>query len=119
MKIIDIISKSIKPGLYEKGTSFMWTDNYISKQLLNVHLNPEIDLGSRKMTTIKSTAEWILKIKQEDKELEILDLGCGPGLYSEIFSQSGHKVTGVDISQTSIDYAKKEAIRKKIRNRIH
>jgi SAM-dependent methyltransferase len=114
MKILDILSQSIKPELYEKGTSFMWTDDYISKQLLNIHLNPDIDLGSRKTTTIKSTADWILKMQQQNKKLEILDLGCGPGLYSEIFAQGGHKVTGIDISQTSIDYAKNEATRKNL-----
>lgn len=114
MKISDILSKSIRPELYEKGTSFMWTDEYISKQILNIHLNPDIDLGSRKMTTIKKTADWILKIQPQKKKLEILDLGCGPGLYSEIFAQSGHKVTGVDISQNSINYAKSEASRKKL-----
>jgi len=114
MKITDIISKSAKPGLYEKGTSFMWADPYISKQLLNVHLNPGIDLGSRKMTTIKSTADWMLRMQPQNKTLEILDLGCGPGLYASIFAQSGHHVTGVDISKTSIDYARSEAYRMKL-----
>ena len=60
MKITDIINNSSKPELYEKGDSVMWTDNHISKQLLNVHLNSEMDLASRKTLTIKSTVEWIL-----------------------------------------------------------
>jgi ubiquinone/menaquinone biosynthesis C-methylase UbiE len=114
MNILDILSKSSKPQLYEKGTSFMWTDEHISKQLLNIHLNPDINLGSRKLSTIKTTAAWILKLQPQNKKLEILDLGCGPGLYSEIFAQSGHKITGVDISKTSIDYAKNEASLKKL-----
>ncbi len=110
MKIADILSKSDKPELYKKGTSFMWTDKYISKQLLNIHLNPDIDLASRKMSTIQTTANWILETQQSNRKLEILDLGCGPGLYAEIFAQQGHNVTGVDISKTSIDYAKQHAI---------
>lgn len=114
MKIQDILSKSIKPGIYEKGTSFMWTDEYISKQLLHIHLNPDVDLASRKTTTIKSTVEWILKMQPQNKKLEILDLGCGPGLYSEIFAGYGHNVTAIDISKTSIDYAKKEAALKNL-----
>lgn len=109
MKITDIISKSVKPVIYEKGTSFMWTDEHISKQLLNIHLNPDIDLGSRKMSTIIKTANWILDTQKSKNKLNILDLGCGPGLYSEIFAQKGHSVTGIDISKTSIDYAKKSA----------
>jgi 2-polyprenyl-3-methyl-5-hydroxy-6-metoxy-1,4-benzoquinol methylase len=114
MKITDIISKSEKPTIYEKGNSFMWTDSYISKQILNIHLNPEIDLGSRKMSTIQKTANWILDSQREKSNLKILDLGCGPGLYSEIFARNGHKVTGIDISKNSIDYAQKSAKEKSL-----
>ncbi|WP_167619312.1 class I SAM-dependent methyltransferase [Maribellus sediminis] len=105
MKITDIITTAAKPGLYEKGTSFMWTDEYISKQLLQIHLNPDIDLGSRKFSTIKKTANWILDSAPSEHPLHILDLGCGPGLYTELFAEKGHKVTGIDISKTSIEYA--------------
>ena len=114
MKISEIISKSEKPELYEKGTAFMWTDVHISKQLLNVHLNPDIDLASRKKSTIEKTANWILERQKEKGKLNILDLGCGPGLYTEIFAEKGHNVTGIDISTNSIEYAKKSAEDKKL-----
>ncbi len=104
MNITELITKMGKPVLYEKGTAFMWTDEHISKQLLNIHLNPDIDLGSRKKATIQKTANWILETLGK-KNATILDLGCGPGLYAEIFAQKGHKVTGVDISENSINYA--------------
>ena len=109
MKIRDIITAAAKPRLYEKGTSFMWTDEYISKQLLQIHLNPDIDLGSRKFSTIKKTAKWILDSANTDNPLNILDLGCGPGLYTELFAQKGHHVTGVDISKVSVEYARNSA----------
>lgn len=114
MKITDIISKSVKPIIYEKGTSFMWTDEHISKQLLNIHLNKDIDLGSRKMSTIIKTTNWILDTQKEKGKLNILDLGCGPGLYSELFAKRGHSVTGIDISKSSIDYARKSAADNKL-----
>jgi len=109
MKISKIISQFEKPELYAKGTSFMWTDEYISKQLLDTHLNPNVDLASRKKTTIEKTASWILGTQKDKGKLNILDLGCGPGLYSEIFAEKEHKVTGIDISKNSIEYAKKSA----------
>jgi SAM-dependent methyltransferase len=109
MRILDIISKSGKPEVYSKGTSFMWTDEHISKQLLNIHLNVDSDLASRKKPTIETTVNWILEIQKEKGKLNILDLGCGPGLYAELFAEKGHTVTGVDISKTSIDYARKSA----------
>jgi len=113
MKIPEIINNSSKPRLYEKGNSVMWTDSHISKQLLDVHLNSEIDLASRKTETINGTVEWILE-STDLKNLNILDLGCGPGLYSEILAKEGHKVTGVDFSSHSIKYAKNEADKKNL-----
>ncbi len=112
MKITEIISLAEKPKLYEKGTSFMWTDEHISKQLLQIHLNPDIDLASRKKSTIEKTVKWILETQNTIKKINILDLGCGPGLYTEIFAKNGHNVTGVDISKNSIDYAIKSAEKK-------
>jgi len=114
MNITDIISKTEKPKIYEKSSVFMWTDKHISKQLLDIHLNPDIDLGSRKKSTIEKTANWILETQKEKGKLTILDLGCGPGLYAEIFAKKGHNVTGIDISKNSIEYAKKSAKDKRL-----
>lgn len=111
MKIKELIQQTKKPSLYEKGSAVMWTDPYISKQLLQIHLHPELDLASRKFSTIKSTADWVLA-QTSKEQMNILDLGCGPGLYSEIFTNKGHKVSGVDFSENSINYAKDEAVKK-------
>jgi 2-polyprenyl-3-methyl-5-hydroxy-6-metoxy-1,4-benzoquinol methylase len=46
------------------------------------------------------------------QNLNILDLGCGPGLYCEKLAKKDHCVTGVDISSTSIDYAVDSARKK-------
>ena len=108
LDVNDIMKLSMKPELYQKGTAVMWTDSYISKQLLQVHLNPDVDLASRKIKTIKATVKWILK-KVGKSNLKILDLGCGPGLYSQLLAQEGHKVTGMDFSDQSIKYAIKTA----------
>lgn len=111
MKIKEIIEFAEKPELYEKGTAVMWTDPHISKQLLEVHLNPEIDLATRKYSTVQRTAEWVLK-RAKKEQMNILDLGCGPGIYTEIFAKNGHYVTGVDFSKNSINYASGEAKKK-------
>ncbi|MCP4553366.1 MAG: class I SAM-dependent methyltransferase [Bacteroidetes bacterium] len=108
-----IINLSVKPDLYQKGTAVMWTDSYISKQLLEVHLNPEVDLASRKKKTIESTVQWILD-KAGKRSLKILDLGCGPGLYSQLLAKNGHQLTGVDFSKHSIKYARETAKEKNL-----
>ncbi len=113
LDVKDIMKLSKKPELYQKGTAVMWTDSYISEQLLQVHLNPDVDLASRKMETIKATVKWILKKVGKDN-LKILDLGCGPGLYSQLLAQEGHKVTGIDFSDQSIKHAIKTAKEKNL-----
>ncbi len=54
MKLNKILNANNKPQLFKKGTAEMWTDPYISKQLLEVHfqksdqLCPFLPLRSRK-----------------------------------------------------------------------
>jgi SAM-dependent methyltransferase len=113
MELHKIIEATKRPEVYSKGTAKMWTDEYISEQLLEVHLNPDIELASRKATTIDGTVDWIQE-KVPGEGLEILDLGCGPGLYAEKLAGKGHRVTGVDFSAGSIGYAKGSAHLKKL-----
>jgi len=37
----------------------------------------------------------------------VLDLGCGPGDYVDLFSKSGYRVAGIDSSQLMIEHARK------------
>ncbi len=113
MKIKKLIEAAKKPAIYTQGTSSMWEDEYISSQLLKTHLSQNTDLASRKETTICSTVKWILD-KVPGNRLRILDLGCGPGLYTEKLAESGHCVTGMDFSSHSISYAIESAKRKKL-----
>ncbi|SFM31026.1 class I SAM-dependent methyltransferase [Methanolobus profundi] len=111
MNLTDIIEFTQKPQLYAEGNAIMWTDAHISKQLLNIHLDPDVDLASRKRSSIDITVDWILDPVNKEK-MTILDLGCGPGLYCEMMAERGHQVTGVDFSKNSIEYARKEATKK-------
>jgi len=113
MNFRDLFKNAQKPKIYEPGNAIMWTNPHISKQLLQVHLSEHTDLASRKSETIKKTVDWILSQTQTD-QLTILDLGCGPGLYSELLAQKGHLVTGVDFSANSINHAKVQAKEKNL-----
>ncbi len=111
---IELIKKlSNKPQLYEKGSSVMWTDPYISKQLLKLHINPENDVASRSKVKIERIINWIIE-RTDKPRMKILDLGCGPGLYAEQLAQKGHSIIGVDFSENSIQYAAKQAKEKKL-----
>ena len=97
-----------KPPLYEKGDAEMWTDEYISQQLLEIHLNPEVDSASRTPGNIERTLQ-LIRDSCRKPLMNILDLGCGPGIYLEQLAREGHRCTGVDFSENSIAYATRQA----------
>lgn len=99
-----------KPPLFEPGEEKFWDDDHISIGMLQAHLSQEHEAASRKNDTIDAQVEHLTFtgiLKEGDK---VLDLGCGPGLYASRLCQKGLKVTGVDISRRSLEYAIKYAV---------
>lgn len=95
-----------RPMLWERSEAPFWDDEHISKQMLDAHLNPDGDAASRKHSTIDKSVQWLTKLIPLN--IKILDLGCGPGLYTKRFSDMGYSVTGMDLSIRSISYAKEQ-----------
>ena len=93
-----------KPKLYEKTQEKFWNDPHISKGMLETHLNPITDAASRRPECIERSVNWICSLLPRGAEL--LDIGCGPGLYAMRLSNRGLCVTGLDFSERSIIYAK-------------
>lgn len=98
-----------KPALYERTMEKLWNDLHISKGMLETHLNPEIDAASRKHEFINRSAAWILSLLPFGAYL--LDIGCGPGLYTKRFAECGLRVTGMDFSERSIAYAREHDLK--------
>ena len=105
----EILSLLKRPALYEQGTMALWTDEHISKGMLLAHLDPDWDAATRKPATLRNIVQWIAKIAPSQTHPNMLDLGCGPGLYAEAFHDAGYTVSGIDISTRSIEYAKQSA----------
>lgn len=58
-------------------------------------------------------------LKDIKKNAKILDLGIGPmARFSIFFSKKGYNVTGIDISPTTLDYARKNAERAKTKIKL-
>ena len=87
----------------------LWTDEHTSKQMLQFHLNEVIDVSSRNRKFIEKSVKWIIKRFSINDRKNIADFGCSPGLYTTLFAQNGAKVTGIDFSKRSIEYAQKTA----------
>ena len=65
--------------------------------------------ASRRATTIQKHVDWIHQEVLSGRPARILDLGCGPGLYTSQLAKLGHECTGVDFSPASIEYAREYA----------
>lgn len=98
-----------KPDPFTLGEPLFWDDPHISGQMLAAHLDPDTDLASRKPATIDASVAWIIETLGLEAGNRVLDLGCGPGLYAARLARQGLAVTGVDLSQRSITYAREFA----------
>jgi 2-polyprenyl-3-methyl-5-hydroxy-6-metoxy-1,4-benzoquinol methylase len=109
-----------RPAPYQFYTADeLWADEHTSKQMLQYHLNESIDVSSRNKDFIESSVEWIVSHFRVDKETEIADFGCGPGLYATRLAEKGAIVTGIDFSKNSIEYAKETAAQKGLKVNYH
>lgn len=99
-----ILKLAERPTLWQRSQEPFWDDEHISKNMLEAHLSPNTDAASRKPEFIERSVAWLASLIKPGGS--ILDLGCGPGLYTKRLSDMGYKVTGIDLSKRSIEYAK-------------
>ncbi len=107
--LTQLIELQKKPAPFTSGEELFWDDPHISSQMLATHLNPDIDAASRRPETIDRSVQWMVSTLGLSDGASILDLGCGPGLYASRFARVGFRVTGVDYSRRSIEYASQYA----------
>ncbi|HLO34206.1 MAG TPA: class I SAM-dependent methyltransferase [Anaerolineales bacterium] len=112
--IFQLMQLQQKPAPFTPGEALFWDDPHISSQMLEAHLNPDIDAASRRPETIDRYVKWLVKTLGLKTGDSILDLGCGPGLYASRFARAGMQVTGMDYSHRSIEYAMKDANENKL-----
>lgn len=99
-----------RPAIWSRYTAaLLWTDKHTSEQMLQFHLNPDVDISSRRAEFIDRSVAWMKDRFAIGGDTKICDFGCGPGLYTSRFAQMGAQVTGVDFSIRSIDYARQQA----------
>ena len=103
---------SERPALYAPSTSKFWDDEHISKGMLEAHLDPDWEAATRKLDFVQRSVNWIANVSNPLKRTQLLDLGCGPGIYAELFAEAGFRVTGIDLSPRSINYARESAVQK-------
>lgn len=105
--VLDTLALSrARPALHAPGSHPLWTDPYLSLGMLRAHLDAEHDAASRRPGTIDASVAWLSN--RLPPGARVLDLGCGPGLYTERLATGGFDVTGVDFSVRSIEHARSQ-----------
>jgi SAM-dependent methyltransferase len=100
---------SEQPAVWTPGEPRFWDDPHIATQMLKAHLDPEMEAASRRPEQIDRTVDWFIDGLGLAAGMSLIDLGCGPGLYAAKLAARGLAVTGVDISENSLNYARKFA----------
>jgi SAM-dependent methyltransferase len=85
--------------------------------MLQEHLSQDHDAASRRMQTIEAHVAWIHHHLLEGRPTKVLDLACGPGLYTSRLARRGHECVGIDYSPASIAYATSNARKENLRCR--
>ena len=105
-----LITRVETPEPWSEGEKIPWNDPGFSERMLEHHLTQEHDLASRRFEIIDRHVDWIHG-KLRGKPSRILDLACGPGLYSIRLTRLGHTCRGIDFGPASIRYAREQALK--------
>ncbi len=109
MNILNIIHRIPSPEPWAEGDKIPWNDPDFSRRMLREHLSQAHDAASRRTPIIEEHVDWIQREVLLNRSSRVLDLGCGPGLYSSRLAQRGHTCVGIDFSPASIAYAREVA----------
>ena len=104
-----LLNRSVPPEPWAEGEKIPWHDAAFSKRMLHEHLSQEHDAASRRAGTIDAHVKWIHRALLHKNRAKILDLGCGPGLYTQRLAALGHHCVGIDYAPASIAYARRQA----------
>ncbi len=110
MNIMQLVTRIETPEPWSEGEKIPWDDPGFSERMLEYHLTQEHDLASRRFDIIDRHVDWIHD-RLGGKPSKILDLACGPGLYSSRLARLGHGCRGIDFGPASIRYAKERALK--------
>jgi ubiquinone/menaquinone biosynthesis C-methylase UbiE len=109
MNLLDLVNRTPNPAPWAEGEKIPWNEPAFSARMLREHLSQDHDAASRRAAIIDRQVDWIFNTVLQGRPRPVLDLGCGPGLYSNRLARLGCRCTGIDFSPASIEYARQQA----------
>lgn len=104
MKLACLAGRSA-PGPWSEADNIPWNEPGFSERMLREHLSQRHDRASRRSQRIDQQVRWLHDELLGSKPSRVLDLACGPGLYTERLAALGHTCLGIDFSPASIAHA--------------
>lgn len=105
MKLLDIVHRTVPPIPWSEGEKIPWHDPAFSARMLHEHLSQAHDGASRRTALIADHLDWIHAHLLGGRPARILDLACGPGLYTAGLATLGHECVGIDFAPAAIAHA--------------
>ena len=109
MTLLDLSRRSPNPAPWAEGDNIPWDDPDFSARMLEEHLSQSHDQASRRADIVGAHVRWIHDRLLSGRPSRVLDLGCGPGLYTSRLAEMGHGCAGIDYSPASIAHARRTA----------
>jgi SAM-dependent methyltransferase len=109
LPLTELVKLLARPAPFSGHSVPFWDDPYIARRLLAAHLDPHTDAASRRPERIDAEIAWLRAPLGLRPGQRVLDLGCGPGLYAVRLAEHDLLVTGVDLSPSSLRYARRAA----------
>jgi len=97
------------------GENLPWDEPAFSLRMLREHLDQTHAAASRPVDEILVHVDGLERELNLSRGGRILDVTCGPGLYSHELARRGYRVTGVDFAPAAIGYARERAAEEGLR----
>ena len=110
LTLSDLVHRN-PPLPWAEGDNIPWDEPNFSRRMLREHLSQAHDRASRRSPKITEQLKWIHGAVLASESARVLDLTCGPGLYTSGLARMGHHCHGLDFGPASIEYARELAAR--------
>jgi SAM-dependent methyltransferase len=108
MSPLDLMNR-VPPVPFGEGSKIPWHEPGFSARMLREHLSQHHDRASRRFGVVDRHVAWLHESILGGRAGRIVDLGCGPGLYTARLARLGHTCLGIDFSPAAIAHAQAEA----------